>query len=261
MTLGNDEAARIAEAFFAAAATRAPLAPLSESRPGLALADAYRAQAALVALKRARGETSCGYKVGSTSRAAQVRFKTAEPVCGRLFAEMRIPSGGRIESARLIDPKVECEVAVRMGADLTGPGATPAAAAAATGAVMGAFEIIDARTRDWKIGAVELIADNAVNAGFVLGRERPLDGLDLARIEATFARNDEPATKASPAAALGGPLNVVAWLANWLAARGEVLTAGTVVLTGSIGEILPARKGDRFAAAFGPLGEVSVGFA
>lgn len=46
----------------------------------------------------------------------------------------------------------------------------------------------------------------------------------------------------------------------WLGARGRTLKAGTVVLTGSLSEILPASKGDRFKAEFTPLGDVEVRF-
>ena len=260
MSLNDAEAQAYARAYFEAERTRAPIEPIGEANPGLTLDDAYRIQDAFVALHVALGLHPFGIKVGSTSKAAQRRFKTDEPAIGTLFLQRQVANGGTVATERLIAPRIECEIAVRMGRDLKGPGVTPEAAEAAFGSLMGAFEIIDARTKDWRIKGVELVADNAVNTGFVLGPERPAQGLDAAGVSVMFGREGDKPTYGSGASVLGGPKFVIAWLANWLGQRGKVLKAGTVVLTGSLSEILPARKGDRFTAEFDPLGEVEVRF-
>ena len=260
MPISDADANAFARAFLDAERTRTPIEAIAETRPELTIDDAYRIQDALVALHTIAGLTPFGIKVGSTSKAAQRRFKTTEPAIGALFLQRQIANGAAIESARLIAPRIECEIAVRMGVDLKGPDVTPEAAEAAIGSIMGAFEIIDARTKDWRIKAVELIADNAVNAGFVLGPERPAGGLDAAGISVMFGREGDQPTYGTGGSVLGGPKFVIAWLANWLGARGKTLKAGTVVLTGSLSEILPAAKGQRFTAKFDPLGEVAVRF-
>jgi 2-keto-4-pentenoate hydratase len=261
LTLNVQTAETLAREFLVAQRTRAPIEPIGTAHAGLTLADAYRVQAASVALRRAQGWRVAGMKVGSTSRVAQERFGVKEPVCGHLFEEQRVANGGALAVANLIHPKIECEIAFRLGRDLKGLGITAKDALAAVAGIMGAFEIIDSRTRDWKIGAVELVADNAVNAGFVLGPERPLDGLDPATVAVAFARNGGTPSCALGAAVLGNPANVLAWLANWFGQQGMALPKDSVVLTGSLGEIHPAAAGDRFEAAFDPLGTVSVSFA
>jgi len=260
MPLSDADAQALARAFLEAERNRAPIRPIGETRPDLDLDDAYRIQDALVALHVANGLHPFGIKVGSTSKAAQRRFKTVEPAIGTLFLQRQVANGGTCAIERLIAPRIECEIAVRMGADLTGPGVTSEDAEAAFGSLMGAFEIIDARTRDWRIKGIELVADNAVNAGFVLGPEKPAKELDAAGVSVLFGRDGDKPTYGSGASVLGGPKFVVAWLANWLGARGKTLKAGTVVLTGSLSEILPAAKGDRFKAEFTPLGDVEVRF-
>ena len=260
MTISDTDAQAYARAYFEAEKNRAPVEPIAEARPDLTLDDAYRIQEALVALHVAAGMTPFGIKVGSTSKAAQRRFKTTEPAIGALFLQRQIANGAAIDTARLIAPRIECEIAVRMAADLKGPGVTPEAAEAAIGSIMGAFEIIDARTKDWRIKGVELVADNAVNAGFVLGPERPAKGLDAAGISVMFGREGDPPTYGTGGSVLGGPKFVIAWLADWMGQRGRTLKAGTVVLTGSLSEILPAAKGQRFNAQFDPVGDVSVRF-
>lgn len=261
MTLNSKTAEALAQAYLDAERVRTPVAPIAAAHPGMTLADAYRVQAAGVTQRRAHGWTVCGMKVGSTSRAAQERFGGKEPVCGHLFEQRRIANGGAVAMGTLIHPKIECEIAFRLGADLKGPGVAAEDALAATAAIMGAFEIIDSRTKDWKLGLVDLVADNAVNAGFVLGPERPLDGLDPAAVTVAFAKNGGEPSRAIGAAVLGSPANVVAWLANWLGAQGRILPKGSVVLSGSLGEIFSAAAGDRFEASFDPLGTVAVSFA
>ncbi len=258
--IDDADARALAQAYFEAERNRAPIGPLTEAFPDLTLDDAYRIQDALIALHVAGGQHPFGIKVGSTSKAAQRRFKTSEPVIGTLFLQRQVANGGAMAWDKLIAPRIECEIAVRMGADLKGPGVTPEDAQAAFASVMGAFEIVDARTRDWRIAGVELVADNAINAGFVLGPERPAGDLDPAGVSVMFGREGDRTTYGSGANVMGGPKFVIAWLANWLGAKGKVLKAGTVVLTGSLSEILPVNKGDRFKAEFTPLGEVEVRF-
>ncbi|MBM3564531.1 MAG: hypothetical protein FJX42_00250 [Alphaproteobacteria bacterium] len=308
MPISDADAKAFAQAYREAEKTRVPVDPIGQAHPHLTVDDAYRIQDALVEMMKADGLTPFGIKVGSTSKAAQRRFKTTEPVIGVLFLQRQIANGGAIDTARLIQPRVECEIAVRMGADLKGPGVTSEAAAAAIGSIMGAFEIIDSRTKDWRIKGVELIADNAVNAGFVLGPERPAHpnrgasfdargdspahpdrgasfdargdspahpdrgasfdargdsparDMDAAGISVLFGREGDPPTYGTGGSVLGGPKFVIAWLADWMGRRGKTLKAGTVVLTGSLSEILPAAKGQRFAAKFDPVGDVSVRF-
>ncbi len=260
MPLSDAEAQAFAQAYLDAERTRAPVEPIADARPDLTLDDAYRIQDALVALHVAQGMTPFGIKVGSTSKAAQRRFKTTEPAIGVLFLQRQIANGAAMDAGRLIAPRIECEIAVRMDRDLKGPDVTPEAAEAAIGSIMGAFEIIDSRTKDWRIKGVELIADNTVNAGFVLGPERPARGLDAAGVSVMFGREGDQPTYGTGGSVLGGPKFVIAWLANWMGARGKTLKAGTVVLTGSLSEILPAAKGERFVAKFDPLGDVTVRF-
>ena len=61
-------------------------------------------------------------------------------------------------------------------------------------------------------------------------------------------------------AALGSPLNAVAWLANTMGRLGIGLKAGDVILSGALAAMFPAQKGDFFRVSIGGLGECSVRF-
>jgi 2-keto-4-pentenoate hydratase len=132
----------------------------------------------------------------------------------------------------------------------------------ATDFALPALEIVDSRIADWDITIVDTVADNASSGLFVLGAAPvPLTGLDLRGVRMTMTRGGEPVSEGAGADCLGGPLNAAAWLASTLAAMGDPLRAGDVVLTGALGPMAVAAPGDRFEARISQLGRVAVEFA
>ena len=63
------------------------------------------------------------------------------------------------------------------------------------------------------------------------------------------------------ASILGHPLAAVAWLAAAVRDRGRPLRAGEVVLSGSLGPMVPVAPGDAFHADITGVGQVSAIFA
>jgi 2-keto-4-pentenoate hydratase len=123
---------------------------------------------------------------------------------------------------------------------------------------MAAIEIVDSRIADWKITFADTVADNGSAAFYVLGTERkPLTGLDLWTCGMALEVNGEVVSLGAGAACLGHPLNAVTWLARTLAARGEPLRKGDVVLSGALGPMVPIKPGDFVEASIGGLGSVS----
>ena len=148
-----------------------------------------------------------------------------------------------------------------LGEDLVGPDIAATDVLAATQAVMASLEINDPRTREWKIGSREAIADNGIAARFVLGEQRlPVVGLDLRNTAVVLNKNGEEVAAARGAAVLGDPARAVAWLANKLAEHHQILKAGETVLPGSMTPIYPIGAGDRVEAELDALGSVSVRF-
>ena len=104
------------------------------------------------------------------------------------------------------------------------------------------------------------MADNGSSAFFVLGdEEHPPGGLDLLNCEMRLELDGTVVSTGTGAACLGHPLKAAAWLARTLAARGEPLRAGDVVLTGALGPMVPIAPGARVCASIDGLG--AVGFA
>jgi 2-keto-4-pentenoate hydratase len=212
--------------------------------------------------KAEHGGTVVGRKVGATTRTIQELLDIDEPIYGTLFEANRVANGETIPLSGLIHPRVECEVAFVLGEDLVGPGVTVADVLASTRAVMASLEINDPRTREWRIGSREAIADNGVTARFVLGERRvPAEGLELPSTTVVLKKNDREVESATGDAVLGDPARAVAWLADKLAEHDQGLEAGEVVLPGSMTPLYPVGAGDKVEARFDALGSVSVSFA
>jgi 2-oxopent-4-enoate/cis-2-oxohex-4-enoate hydratase len=185
-----------------------------------------------------------------------------QPDFGMLTDAMVYNEGEAISAATLIQPKAEGEIAFVLKRDLRGPGVGVADVLAATECVMPCFEIVDSRIRDWKITITDTVADNASCGVFVLGDRAvsPLK-LDLYACGMVLEKNGEVVHTGAGAAALGSPLNAVAWLANTLGALGIPLKAGEVILSGALAAMVPAVRGDHFRVSIGGLGACSVRFA
>lgn len=234
------------------------IAPLRDALDPGDAAGAYAVQAINTQFWKQQGRRVVGRKVGLTAKAVQAQLGVDQPDFGVLFEDMAINDGGMLDPARVLQPKAEAEVALVMKRDLVSVDTTAGDVAAATLHAVAAIEIVDSRIADWKITFADTVADNGSSAFFVLGREtKPLDGLDLYTCGMAMEVNGTVASLGAGAACLGHPLEAAAWLARTLAAAGEPLRAGDVVLTGALGPMVSLTPGDAVKAQIGGLGTVS----
>jgi 2-keto-4-pentenoate hydratase len=241
----------VAAALAQAAATRTPIAPLTETYPGFGVDDAYAVQSLVIAGRRAAGGRPVGWKVGLTSAAMQRQLGVEEPDFGPLLDDMAMADGGIVDPSTLIAPRVEAELAFRLGRELRGPGVTLDAALAAIEAVVPALEVIDSRIADWRIALPDTIADHASCAGFVVGGPGcALDSVDVRAVTVDVRQDGESVGRGAGSDVLGHPVKAVAWLAETLAGYGEHLRAGDIVLAGSLHASLPLVPGSTVEAVF-----------
>jgi len=247
--------------------SRTQIRQLSREHPGMSVDDAYAVQQAWLEIKLAEGRTVKGHKIGLTSRAMQSALGIDEPDSGTLFDDMVFPDGGEIPTDRFIATRIEVELAFVLKAPLAGFDCTLVDVLNATDVVMPAFEILDTRiervdpeTKSTRT-IVDTIADNAANAGVILGGRpmRPYD-VDLRWVGAICSRNGAVEETGVAAGVLNHPANGIAWLARRLGAQGRRLEAGQIVLAGSFIRAIEARRGDTFHADFGPFGAISCRF-
>jgi 2-keto-4-pentenoate hydratase len=250
----------LAQALYRARRDRVPIPPLTEDRPQMTAAEAYAIQRRLVELLQADGEGGVvGYKLGLTSRPMQEQLGIDQPDYGPVLAASVHPDGVEVDLDRLLQPKVEAEIAIVLGAPLSGPRCTALEVRRAAAGAVAAMEIIDSRVLDWRIRLADTIADLASSAAIALSsRLVPLDRLDPRLVGVALTRNGELVATGAGAAALGDPLHAVAWLANTLHPLGVTLEAGHVVMTGALHAAMPLAEGDVFRAEFDWLGPVGL---
>lgn len=241
----------------AASASSAP--PLTGTYPDLDVATAYQIQDLVVADRISRGAVLVGAKLGLTSVAKQQQMNVAEPCYGWLTSDMRIDAGTAVITAAYGQPRCEPEIAFLLGTDLEGANVGAADVLAATAMVLPAVEVIDSRYAGYKFTLPDVVADNSSSAGFVLGAQgiSPI-GVDLRLVGCNFYKNGQLIATATGAAALGNPASCVAWLVRHLAARGQGLKAGMVVMAGALTEAIAVAPGDTITAEFDRLGSVIV---
>ncbi len=259
--------ALLARELDASERSRVPIEQFSRRHPGMTMADSYAIQREWVRLQCADGRRVIGHKIGLTSRAMQIASQITEPDYGTLLDHMLLRDGGEVEAARYLVPRLEVEFAFVLARPLAGPGVTLLDVLNATDHVVPALELIDARIEQFDRHTkaprkvLDTIADNAANAGIVLGG-RPMrpDAVDWRWAGALLFKNGVIEESGLGAAVLNHPANGVAWLANKLAPHGECLAAGEIVLGGSFTRPVACAAGDTFHADYGPLGSVSVRF-
>jgi 2-oxopent-4-enoate/cis-2-oxohex-4-enoate hydratase len=221
--------------------------PLIEDDPGLTIDDAYAISLRALELRQADGEMVIGKKIGVTSKAVQDMLGVHQPDFGFLTDRMWVRGDIDIAREGLIQPRAEAEIAFILRHALKGPGVTAEQVVAATEAIAPCFEIVDSRIRDWKIGIVDTVADNASCGVFVLGEARLSPaGLDLPNLHVTVSKNGQPLSEGYGSAVQGSPAEAVAWLANTLGRYGVSLDAGDIILSGSLVPLAPAAAGDIF---------------
>jgi 2-keto-4-pentenoate hydratase len=224
----------------------------------LTVADAYAAQEALVPLWEPSKGPVAGLKIATTTKVMQALMGIDHPCGGMIYARQIHVSPKVIDKADHMNVVVECELALRLGEDLPAR-STPyerADVRRAIGSVMPAFELIEDRNAVYKdCNALSLIADNAWNAGIVIGTERPLPPqLDLNGLAGHLSINGSAAHEGRT----DDPLGALAWVANLAVDRGRPMSRGMVVITGSVIKTLPIGAGARFVFSLDGLGEVAL---
>ena len=249
----------MSQALLAARRDHTPIAALTERFPDMTIADAYAVQQGLVAGLLAEGDSIIGYKLGLTSQPMQEMLGVDQPDYAPVLGSTVYPDGGEVPCDDYISPRMEAEICVVLDAPLSGPHFTAAEAWEATRGLVAALEIVDSRIADWRIKLADTVSDLASNGAVAFGsRVVPLGDFDPALIGMVFTKNGELVATGAGAAALGGPLDAVAWLANTLHPLGVSLPAGAIIMTGALHAAVPFEAGDVFRADFDRLGPITL---
>ena len=218
---------------------RTPGTWFGEGHDGLSLDDAYAVQMEVSRLRCEAGDAIAGYKIGCIGPGMVEQFGMAGPVHGRLFRSELHGSGETLRHGAYANLAIEGEMAVRIGAN---------------GAIGVAFPVIELHHfvfRGTPKTLVELIANNAINAGAVLSHDTVPIPLDRWAAERTLTVmvNGSAIDSGELWAMEGGAVEAVCWLREDLGRHGVSLAPGDLVLTGTPLGLHPVQPGDRVSVS------------
>jgi 2-keto-4-pentenoate hydratase len=205
-----------------------------------------------------------GYKLAMTTKALQEANGVSEPCLGIMLEDNIRHSPSTLEASNFVQLGLECEVAVRLGADLVASGAPydRGRVSEAVESLSTAFEVIDIRRTpgmELNVQFITGVAANVYNEGVILGE--PVTSwrdLDLQAAYGSMTINGEMVGDGHGSDVMGHPLEPLAWLANKLAEQGLGLTAGMVIITGSIVSPKLVKAGDTASIMIEGLGSAEI---
>lgn len=224
---------------------------------GEELAEGMARQRDAIAAALYDGARRLGWKVGMNAPAAQQAFGLDAPVAAMLTDATLLADGATVSLDGWETPIVEAEIAARLGRDVPGD-ATREEAMAAVDALAPAIELVDLGAA--RPGVGDILAGSIFHRGVLLGAwDEGRAGLDLDGVRVTVRGCENDVADADPQAVadLGETLRHTAW---FVAAAGDGLRAGDVVILGAMVPVARAEPGQRVTLDLGPLGTVGVGF-
>ncbi|MBJ8346898.1 2-keto-4-pentenoate hydratase [Antrihabitans sp. YC2-6] len=250
-----------ADRLRAAELTRMPCDPVRDLIGSADLDAAYAVQQRNIDARIDAGATVVGRKIGLTSEAVQRQLGVHQPDLGVLLDDMQCAGDEPIAITRLLQPKIEAEIAFVLAEDLTDGPFDVSRIRAAIAYAVAALEIVDSRIANWDITFGDTVADNGSSGLFVLGDERrTLDDFDPVAAQMRMRIDGAAVSEGNGAACLGDPLNAVAWLAKTAHEFGRPLRAGHVILSGALGPMAPVAAGNTVTAEVTGLGSVTATF-
>lgn len=260
--LSTSEISRQAGMLREAYATGKAIPPIREALPEATIEDAYAIQAENTRHWLTAGRSLVGAKIGLTAKAVQNQLGVDQPDFGLLFADMAINDGDSVPPGRLLQPRVEAEIAFVLARAPDVSRLTTAELIASIDHALPAIEIVDSRIANWNIGIVDTVADNASSGLFVLGTQAvKLADIDLRLCGMVLEKNGDPTSFGAGAACLGNPLHALGWLARKLHEVGQPLQRGDIILSGALGPMVGVAPGDFVEARIEGLGTVRVTFS
>ena len=255
---------RAAEYQAAQYRARKPLDVMMQPFAPQTMAEAYAVQASFVSrLAETRGPAA-GYKVAYTNAVMRERTGVGQPCYGRIPAGMVYSSPAAVDSGDYGSVGIECEVAVKLSADVPASGApyTLDGIADFIEWLAVSFELVDRREAPSLEGqAPEIcsIAINISNGGAVLGEPvADWQDIDLPASRGTMRINGEIVGEGVGADVMGHPLEPLVWLANTLAGEGVSMEKDSIILTGSFAPPVMLEPGDEASVHIEGLGSAQL---
>lgn len=254
------DSATLADAFFNAHYTKVwRLKKWSPER--LAISEAYQVQNQVCEKRISRGESVVGYKVGCTSHAIRSQLGLAEPIAARLFAPHVTGERIAIDLTAYCHCAIEPEMVLMIGQDLCGTDLSDEELIQSISYVSPGIELHDYTFWHEPPTAQELICSGGIHAGLIVGDTKASPcALTFGRENFFVYQNNELVASSRADEIMGGPLESLRWLVNFLSSNDEVLKKGMLVIPGSPTELISITCDSLVRIEIDNLGQVETAF-
>jgi 2-oxo-3-hexenedioate decarboxylase len=251
---------RISEEVVALLGTGSQVVPFSKRYDGFDLGEAYDVVAQVLELRRARGETPIGRKIGFTNQAIWGALGISAPVWNFVF-DSTVDDGSTPDTSykllNLPEPRIEPELVLHL-AVAPGLGMSETDLLSCVDWVAAGFEIVYSIFPDWQFSAADAAAGYGVHGALLVGTRLCLSGekteimKQLSDFSVELESDRGEIRKGRARNVLGGPLQALKYLVEEIArySVSKPLLAGELITTGTLTEAMPAVPGVAWTASF-----------
>ena len=221
--------------------------------------DALLIQSNVARLREKRGEVIIGYKIGCVSKDTQKKMGFTQPACGYLWKSELYTSGVALKKKNYTNPAMEAEFGIILNRDIK---AELSSFDYILESIEGIYPLIEIHNLIFygnePYGA-ELLANNAIHAGVVLGPETklPIDKIET-NLKLIYDNEiiDTWVNKRWP----HDMLSEIEWLVKELAKKRIYLKKGDLILTGAYGFPVPINDKKLIEVTSSAFGDVKATF-
>ena len=225
----------------------------------ISIEDALRIQLAVTNLREKRGEEVIGYKIGCVSKDTQRKMGFTKPAWGRLWKNELYLDGVTLDKRNFAYPAMEAEFGIVLNRDLTPELVNLDYILDSIETIHPIIEIHNlVFNGDPPFGA-ELLANNAIHAGVVMGKPTKANiKSEITDLKLIFDNEiiDTWSDKKWP----HDMLSEVEWLVKEQDKIGNILKKGNLILTGAYGLPIPINDKKLIQVTSSLFGNVSALF-
>ena len=225
----------------------------------ISIEDALRIQLAVTNLREKRGEEVIGYKIGCVSKDTQRKMGFTKPAWGRLWKNELYLDGVTLDKRNFANPAMEAEFGIVLNRDLTPELVNLDYILNSIETIHPIIEIHNlVFNGDPPFGA-ELLANNAIHAGVVMGKPTKANiKSEITDLKLIFDNEiiDTWSDKKWP----HDMLSEVEWFVKEQDKIGNILKKGNLILTGAYGLPIPINDKKLIQVTSSLFGNVSAVF-
>ena len=221
--------------------------------------DALIIQSNVAKLREKRGEEVIGYKIGCVSKDTQKKMGFTQPACGYLWKSELHNSGVILNRKDYTNPAMEAEFGVILNRDIKPDLASFDYILKSIEGIYPLIEIHNLVFYGNEPYGAELLTNNAIHAGVVLGSETKLPS-DKIETELKLIYDQEVMDTWTNKIWPNDMLSEIEWLVKERAKNNNYLKKGNLILTGAYGFPVPINEKKLVEVTSSAFGDVKATF-